>query len=152
MTITTENLIELKPTDDMEYWLELSEMFKYDNLSKEEGRKLLEYYGKYFWDIYDNGVRVAVIGCQYVPGLHWTIDGYTDPRLDRTVKRKINVAVDSMVMVRDFLFSQKIDVIRSTHHRDNRAASRICKKCGFVFIMDIDSPIGPYKVFETRRR
>ena len=152
MTIKTENLIELKPTDDMEYLLDLSDAYKYDVLSREKHKELLKFYGKHFWNIYDNGVKMGVIFTQYIPALHWTVDGYTDSNYDGAIKRRVTVAIDAMKMVTQFLLDNVTDVIRTTHSKKNKAADKICKRAGYFFLMELESEIGTHNIFEYRRQ
>jgi len=143
----SEGSILLRPSSDLDYWVELADQYKYCELDKDQIRKGFNDFGHKFWDVYYDGIRRGVIFLSSLKGVGFSLDGYKD----QSVKTPFEVSFKATQLVCEYVDrDMKVD-LWTGHHVKNRLATRMVKALGFV-PMILDEKIDKKYVWFLRSR
>ena len=127
--------LEMIPLDkklDKEYFFELASKSKYNEMNRSQFEQVLEENVIFAWTVYVSSVKSGVCYIAYWPAYSiYTLDGYRDDRLVRSINSKKSFSTVSAQLVLRWFFGNIANTIYTIHAKRNRAATVLCNRLGF---------------------
>ena len=153
MTITypllKDDVLELVPSNDIEYIVSLAQNYKYNMVSIDQARKALKKV-ELMWNLVYEDKKLGIIFMWELDN-KYTVDGYRDDDAVRKITNKISFPEHALNLVTEYAFSELTDVLYTSHSIKNRAATILCKRCGYSVLSEDATVYGDFITLFRRR-
>jgi len=132
--------------DDVEYLIDLCLGCKYTKVDRRTIETVFAKQEGFYWSIYDaaKNLKGGVIYFTWCNGKLWLHAYKADMFVKRMFDIKLDHAYQAAKLLLDYATKEISPVIYTMHSVDNRGATLLCKRLGFVEIEGIKTKYGNY--------
>ncbi len=126
--------VTLVPLIDIDYFLDIAELDNKQDATREEVAKMIQDWGKEFWQIEIDGTRRGVVGYFLING-YYVLESLKDHSAPKT---GITYSLEVGKLMLDYLFTMT-KVVRTGARLKDKGIQILCSKLGFREINRINN-------------